>query len=236
MRPQTEHLPKCLLLVAGRPFVDWQLEWLAAQGVEQVIMSIGYRGDLVRHHLGDGSRFGLEVRYVDDGESPLGTAGALRLIVEQGVAEPSFFVLYGDSYLTTGLGEVETAHKTQSAPVLMTVFRDREGLEKPNAVFDGTMVTRYQKGLQDPPAEMRYVDYGLSVWKRGIVESMVPQGAVADLADLFTMLSESGQLSGLEMPERFYEIGSSRGLKDLQLYLGAAGGLGTLPSAFDSQV
>ena len=85
----------------------------------------------------------------------------------QGVAEPSFFVLYGDSYLTTGLGEVETAYKTQSAPVLMTVFRDREGLEKPNAVFDGTMVTRYEKGLQDPPAEMRYVDYGLSVWERG---------------------------------------------------------------------
>ena len=68
MLPQTEHLPKCLLLVAGRPFVDWQLEWLAAQGVEQVIMSIGYRGDLVRRHLGDGSRFGLQVRYVDDGD------------------------------------------------------------------------------------------------------------------------------------------------------------------------
>ena len=48
---------------------------------------------------------------------------------------------------------------------------------------------------------------------------MVPQGAVADLADLFRMLSESGQLAGLEMQERFYEIGSSRGLKDLQLYL-----------------
>ena len=72
-------------------------------------------------------------------------------------------------------------------------------------------MTRYEKGLQDPPEEMRYVDYGLSVWEREIVESMVPQGAVADLADSFRMLSQSGQLAGLEMQERFYEIGSSSG-------------------------
>ena len=127
MRPQTQHLPKCLLPVAGRPFVDWQLEWLAAQGVEQVVMSIGYRGDLVRRHLGDGSRFGLQARYVDDGDSPRGTGGALRLIVDEGVADPSFFVLYGDSYLSAALGEVETAYKTLGAPALMTVFRGSRG-------------------------------------------------------------------------------------------------------------
>ena len=87
MLPHTERLPKCLLLVAGRPFVDWQLAWLAAQGVEHVIMSIGYRGDLVRRHLGDGSRFGLDVSYVDEGDVPLGTGGALRLTVDQGLAD-----------------------------------------------------------------------------------------------------------------------------------------------------
>jgi MurNAc alpha-1-phosphate uridylyltransferase len=231
MLPHTESLPKCLLLVAGRPFVDWQLEWLAAQGVEQVIMSIGYRGDLVRRHLGDGSRFGLQVCYVDDGDVPLGTGGALRLTVGQGVAEPIFFVLYGDSYLTTGLGEIETVYTIQSAPVLMTVYRDRNGLERPNAMFDGTMVTRYEKGLEDPPEEMRYVDYGLSVWERGVVESMVPEGAAADLADLFRVLSESDQLAGLEMQERFYEIGSPRGLKDLELHLRADRALGIPPKS-----
>ncbi len=178
MLPRTERLPKCLLLVAGRPFVDWQLEWLAAQRVEQVIMSIGYRGDLVRRHLGDGSRFGLQVCYVDDGDVPLGTGGALRLTVDQGIAEPVFFVVYGDSYLTAGLGKIETEYTNRGAPVLMTVYRDRDDLEKPNAVFNGTMVTRYEKGLQDPPEEMRYVDYGLSVWERRVVESMVPEGAV----------------------------------------------------------
>ena len=58
-----------------------------------------------------------------------------------------------------------------------------------------------------------FVDYGLSVWQRDVVESMVPKGDAADLADLFIVLSESDQLAGLEAQERFYEIGSPNGLE-----------------------
>jgi len=229
MLPHTESLPKSLLLVAGRPFVDWQLAWLAAERVDHVIMSIGYRGDMIRRYLGNGSRFGLRVSYVDEGDVPLGTGGALRLVVDQELAAPNFFVLYGDSYLPIHLSEIEAAYFRRAAPVLMTVYRDREGLEHPNAVFDGVMVTRYQKGLENPPAEMQFVDYGISVWRRDIVDSMVPKGAAADLADLFVVLSGSGQLAGWEAQERFYEIGSPKGLNDLESLLRTGGALGTPP-------
>ena len=229
MLPHTESLPKSLLQVAGRPFVDWQLAWLAAESVDHVIMSIGYRGDLIRRHLGNGSRFGLRVSYVDEGDVPLGTGGALRLVVDQELAAKNFFVLYGDSYLPIHLGEIETTYFLRGTPVLMTVYRDREGLEHPNAVFDGVMVTRYQKGLENPPDEMQFVDYGISVWQRDIVYSMVPKGAATDLADLFVVLSGSGQLAGLEAQERFYEIGSPKGLSDLESRLRTGGALGTPP-------
>ena len=211
--------------------MDWQLAWLAAESVDHVVMSIGYRGDLIRRHLGDGSRFGLRVSYVDEGDVPLGTGGALRLVVDQELVAPNFFVLYGDSYLPIHLSEIETTYFRQSAPVLMTVYRDREGLEHPNAVFDGVMVTRYQKGLENPPDEMEFVDYGISVWQRDIVDAMVPKGAAADLADLFVVLSGSGQLAGLEAQERFYEIGSPKGLSDLESRLLTGGALGTPPDA-----
>jgi NDP-sugar pyrophosphorylase family protein len=231
MLPETETLPKCLLPVAGRPFVDWQLAWLAAEGVDHVVMSIGYRGDKIRRHLGNGSRFGLRLSYVDDGNVPLGTGGALRLVVDQELADPNFFVLYGDSYLPIRLSQVESSYFMQTAPVLMTVYRDREGLEHPNVVFDGVMVTRYQKGLENPPGEMQFVDYGISVWRRDVVDAMVPKGAQADLADLFDLLSESGQLAGLEAQERFYEIGSPKGLNDLASRLRRGGALGTPPDS-----
>jgi NDP-sugar pyrophosphorylase family protein len=230
MLPDTERLPKCLLPVAGRPFVDWQLAWLAAGGVDRVVFSIGYRGDLVRQHLGDGGQFGLQVGYVDEGEALLGTGGALRLAFDQGTLDPVFLVLYGDSYLPIDLTQVEAAFVEQSAPVLMTVYRDRAGLERPNVAFDGIRVTRYQKGLEKPPKEMQWVDYGLSVWQRRVVESFVPKDDVVDLADLFVLLSRSGQLAGLETDQRFYEIGSPAGLSDLESRLRAGGALAVPPN------
>ncbi len=225
MRPATDSVPKCLLPVAGRPFVDWQLDWLAAEGIDRVVYSIGYLGHLVRRHVGTGHRSGLEVEYVDEGDHPLGTAGALRLAIDQGRLDDTFSVLYGDSYLTIQLLAVEAEFARRGAPVLMTVYRDEEHLERPNVVFEDGMVTRYEKGLADPPPEMRYVDYGLSVWHRRVVEEMVPPGEAADLATLFNVLSRTGRLAGFEATERFYEIGSPDGLADLETHLKVGGGL-----------
>ncbi|MGD0312772.1 MAG: sugar phosphate nucleotidyltransferase [Acidimicrobiales bacterium] len=226
MRPATDTLPKCLLAVFDRPFVDWQLEWLAAEGVDEVVFSIGYRGDLIRRHVGDGRRYGLRVVYVDEGDCPLGTAGALRLSLDEGVLEPTFSVLYGDSYLPIHLRAVQGKHDRSPAPVLMTVYRDTDRLERPNAVFVDGMVTWYEKGLTDPPPDMRYVDYGLSVWKRDVVEARVPAGAQADLSSLFTDLSLAGELAGYEATERFYEIGSPEGLRALDRHLRTVAGQG----------
>lgn len=221
MRPATESLPKCLLPVVDRPFVDWQLAWLVAEQVDRVVLSIGYRGDLVRDHVGDGRRYGLEVDYVDEGDHLLGTAGALRLAVDLGKLDSTFLAIYGDSYLPLHLRAVEAEHAKRDAPVLMTVYRDPGRLERPNAVFEDGMVTRYEKGLAEPPPEMRYVDYGLSVWRREVIEMMVPSGEVVDLAAVFTVLSRTGGLAGYEAHERFYEIGSSDGLRDLEMRLRA---------------
>ena len=70
--------PKALLPIAGRAFVDYQLDWLAANDVGSVVFCIGHLGRQIVDHVGDGGRFGLAVRYVEDGERPRGTAGALR--------------------------------------------------------------------------------------------------------------------------------------------------------------
>ncbi len=61
MRPLTEQMPKALVPVLGTPFADWQLRHIAAQGVKRVVYSVGYRGDMLREFVGDGSRYGLTV-------------------------------------------------------------------------------------------------------------------------------------------------------------------------------
>src|SRR2546421_3370537 len=124
MRPQTDQMPKAMLQVLGRPFADWQLELLAEQGIDRVLYSVGYRGEMIRDHVGDGQGFGLEVKYVDEGQHLRGTSGALRLAYDLGELEDAFFVLYGDSYLPTNYGAVERAWEQTSLPALMVVYRN----------------------------------------------------------------------------------------------------------------
>jgi MurNAc alpha-1-phosphate uridylyltransferase len=82
MLPRTESVPKALLPVAGVPFVDHQLRWLAGHGVDEAVLAIGHLGSMLRDHVGDGSRLGLSVRYVDEGDDLRGTAGAVRFAVD----------------------------------------------------------------------------------------------------------------------------------------------------------
>jgi len=221
MRPLTERIPKALIPAGGRPFVDHQLAWLAGHGVTDVVMCIGYKGDAIRAHLdaGVGGSHGLRIRFVDEGEHLRGTAGALRLALEAGALEESFLVTYGDSFLPIDFREVFRAHADAGTPALMTVFRNDSRWDSSNVIFDGRMVTLYDKQRRTrPAADFAFIDYGLSVLSRQVIADEVPAG-VADLAALFHALSVRGALAGFEVTQRFYEIGSPAGLEDFERWL-----------------
>jgi MurNAc alpha-1-phosphate uridylyltransferase len=220
MRPATEEIPKALIPVLGRPFADWQLEHLAAQGIERVTYSIGYRGEMLRAHIGDGQRFGLGISWVDEGDHLRGTGGALRLALDEGALDEAFFVLYGDSYLPIQMSEVEAAWLESKQPALMTVLRNEERWDSSNAIYKDGRVTLYDKSRpKDQQSKMHWIDYGLSVLTRSVIATRIASGTIADLADLMKDLSIEGQLAGLEVNQRFYEAGSPPGLNDLEKYL-----------------
>lgn len=77
MRPLTDDCPKPLLAVGGRPLIDWHLHALAAAGFERVVINIAWQGAALRRHVGDGGRYGIEVRYSDEGDRALETAGGI---------------------------------------------------------------------------------------------------------------------------------------------------------------
>src|ERR1700761_771854 len=97
LRPITEKIPKSLAPVAGEPFLAHQLRLLHSRGVRRAVLCVGYLGEMIESEFGDGSAFGVELRYSFDGPRLLGTGGALRRALPA-LRDP-FFVLYGDSYL-----------------------------------------------------------------------------------------------------------------------------------------
>ncbi len=220
MQPLTDTIPKAMIPVLGAPFAGWQLSWLASHGVKRATLSIGYRGAMIRDYVGNGSRWSLAVDYVDEGEDLRGTGGALRLAFDHGVLEESFFLLYGDVFLPVDMRAVEASWNGVSQPAMMTVMRNANQWDLSNVIFRDGRVELYDKSRPaDRVAEMGWIDYGLSVLTRDLIEDRLQRGVAADIADLLHDVSVRGELAGLEVDQRFYEVGSAAGLDDLEEYL-----------------
>ncbi len=209
LRPITESIPKALVEVAGRPFVEHQVEWLQSQGVSRVVFLVGYKGEMIREALGDGHASGMRFDYVFDGPQLLGTGGALRRAL--GALGPAFVVMYGDSYLQCDLRDIEGTFDASGRLALMTVLRNDNQWDRSNVLFEQGQLRAYDK--HRPTPDMRHIDYGLGVLRDAAL-TRYPADARLDLAEVYRDLLADGELIGYEVTERFYEIGSPEGLAE----------------------
>jgi NDP-sugar pyrophosphorylase family protein len=218
LRPITHAIPKSLVGVAGRPFIDHQLTLLARKGVRRVVLCLGYLGEQVERHVGDGSPFGLEVACSHDGDRLLGTGGALRRALP--LLGEAFWVLYGDSYLDVDYRAILENFRSRDCLGLMTVMRNEGRWDRSNVVFRDNDLLVYDKRRMAP--EMTHIDYGLSLLRKQALENL-PMSRPMDLADLYSQLVSQGRMAGYEVTNRFYEIGSPQGLAETESYLRRAG-------------
>jgi N-acetyl-alpha-D-muramate 1-phosphate uridylyltransferase len=216
LRPVTQTIPKALVEVAGRPFAEHQLAWLKDQGVHRVVFCVAHLGEMIRDALGDGARWGLRIDYVFDGEPLLGTGGALKRALP--VLGDEFFVLYGDSMLTCELAPIEGAFRASECAGLMTVFRNDDKWDRSNVLFEGGRLLRYDKVHRTP--DMHHIDYGLGILTARAL-ALVPADRPFDLAAVYQQLLADGNLTGVEVTDRFYEIGSPEGLEETRAFLAA---------------
>jgi MurNAc alpha-1-phosphate uridylyltransferase len=221
MLPRTEKVPKVLLDVRGRPFAAWLLERLRDCGYAQVIFSIGHLGDMVREEIGEGQRFDLDVRYVDEGKELRGTGGALALARDLGMLHDEFLVTYGDSYLpfdyAAPLDQLR-ASAIAGIDAVMAVFENGSQWDSSNVVLtsDGARVARYEKGTKDP--SFRHIDYGATAMRRSALDAYA-KDARFGLDSLQHQLAAQGRMGAYVAAQRFFEIGTPDGLADLEAHL-----------------
>ncbi|SRR5579862_223067 len=211
--PLTKNLPKSLVNVAGRPFLAHQLDLLRERGVRRAIVCAGHLGEMIRDKFGGGAGWGIELEYSFDGPELLGAGGALRKALP--LLGPAFYVLYGDSYLRADYRQAAAAFFALGKPALMTVCAN-DGIWDSNVRFAGGCIEVYDKSNRT--AEMRHIDYGLSCLTPEAFDGLSGNGPHA-LEDVFRELAASKKLAGFEVSERFYEIGSPRGLEELEALL-----------------
>lgn len=212
--PLTEATPKSLLNIRGKPFLQYQLEFLKRGGVEDVVLCIGHLGENIEKYFGDGSEFGINIKYSYDGDKLLGTAGALKNAEK--LLENEFVVMYGDSYLFLDFPAVASYFRKFDKLGLMVVYKNTDRYDKSNVVIDGNLVKEYNKNVRTE--DMVYIDYGASILRKEALK-LIPQNQPYSLEELFCQLIDRKQLLAYEVGRRFYQIGSLKGLHEFERYI-----------------
>ena len=209
--PLTEQSPKSMLKVHGKPFLEHQIELLRKNDVTDIVLCVGHLAEQIYDYFDDGYRWGVHISYSDEGESHLGTAGALKL-AESYLTE-SFFVLFGDSYLMLDYPSIMDHYRSSGCLGLMVVYHNANRYDSSDVLVEDGFVTAYDK--EHPIPNMAYINHGLSVISRQAL-SMIPGVAPLSLQSFFQKLIPQRQLMALETKQRFYEIGSFDGLREFE--------------------
>jgi len=207
-------LPKALVPVLGRPFIDWKLEELAAAGAHRVILLVGHHGSAIREHVGSSWHSSLEVECVDDGPTLVGTGGALvRALPLLGDA---FWVTYGDSLIHIDMERAEARFRRAGVAALMTVLHNQDRFQPSNVVVAGDLVVAYSK--DPPPTGAEHIDYGMLAFRRDAIPAIDPSRGV-DLTEILATLVDSRQLGAFEVTEQFHDIGTPQALRETERFL-----------------
>ncbi len=209
--PRTSTMPKSLIQINGRPFIDIQLENLAACGFKDVVLCIGHLGDQIQSYVGTGKKYGLNVEYSNDGEMSLGTGGAIKNALK--FLGKEFAIIYGDSLLNIDYNAVIDKFQQEKLPGLMTIYKQDGTRLKNNVLFYQDKIVRYSKTFDSN--EFNFIDYGFEILQSSVFEEYVDE-ATFDLSRILQDLATLNQLAHFVAQNRFYEIGSLEGIDLLE--------------------
>ena len=209
LRPAVQDRPKSMALIASRPFLEYQIGWLRDNGIEDVVLCTGYMGETIRDHFGNGSNFGLSVRYSREREA-LGTAGALK-DSRDFINGNTFFVLNGDSAVEVDLVELLSAHRRQNSAATLTVAKsdrtDRYGHVQLDREDRVTAFSEKQASEPQFSSAWGWINGGVYLFE-GPVISLIPPAPPAVSLETFVLPKLIGKgLHGFRSEGYFIDIG-----------------------------
>jgi NDP-sugar pyrophosphorylase family protein len=216
LRPVTEKIPKSLVPINGEPFAYHQLRLFYGKGLRRIHFCLGHLGEMVEAAIRDSEYASkMQISFSYDGLAPLGTGGAIKKSLP--FLSEDFYIIYGDSYLDIsfkGLEDFYISRKNETAGV-MAVFKNSGQFDKSNVIFEDENLFYSKKTTSE---RMTYIDYGVSILNKTAFQTY-PHDTAFDLSEIFEDLSSKGQLTGYEVFNRFFEVGSFQGIKELTDHL-----------------
>lgn len=205
MRPLTDRTPKPLLPVAGRPLIEHHITSLAAAGIREIVINVSWLGKQIVDTLGDGTRFGVELRYSREEPTPLETAGGIRRALPL-LGNAPFIVVNGDVWTDYPLGTLQPP----AGLAHLVLVDNPPHREQGDFVLEGGRV-----GVGEGK---RLTFSGIGIYRPELFAGL-PDGAYP-LAPLLRTVMAQGQVSGEHYRGRWIDVGTPARLDELERMLG----------------
>ncbi len=201
MRPLTDHLPKPMLVVRGKPLIEHHVERLAQAGIERIVVNLAWLGAMISGFLGDGSRYGVTITYSEEAPRALETAGGIfRALPHLGPG--AFLVVNGDIFTDYPFAQAVVAHDRDAHLILVP-----NPPQHPDGDFG------LEQGLALPSAAPRYTFSGIAVYRKPFFANCVD--GVAPLKPLLLRAMAARRCSAELYPGLWEDVGTVERLKAL---------------------
>ncbi len=175
----TRDIPKPMLKVGSKPLLEHIINNFILCGFTKFIVSVNYKSDVVKNYFGDGSDYGVEIKYIEEGKR-LGTAGSLSLI--DCVPSDPFFVINGDVYTSVDFSRVLDYHNFNNSDATMCVRANSYSI--PYGVLD---IDKYNNilGLKEKPEINYIINAGIYILSPDVL-NYLPKNEYYDMPSLFS--------------------------------------------------
>ncbi len=220
LRPLTNEVPKPMVRVAGKPFLEYELRLLSNNRFSDFVLCVGYKADVIKQYFGDGGQLGVSIVYSDDGEKQLGPAGALKNASQ--FLEGEFLVTYGDAFLQMDYRRFQEEFRSSGKLGMMAVLENHNKYGKSDIALKDGLITEYDKVNQTP--KMAWINYGATILQKKSLD-LIPSFSGIGEEQFYRELIERKELAVFLTFNRFYEIGTISGLRDFERFLSENPGL-----------
>ena len=204
LRPLTLNTPKCMIEIQGKTVTEHLFDLLKNYGIRDVIMSIGYLKEKVKEYYGDGSKFGVNITYVEEDE-PLGTAGPLKLAKDY--LKDSFIVTNGDELKTINIPRMFRLHKRKDALATIALTTVTDPTQYGVAKVSGSRILEFVEKPKAEEAPSNLINSGFYIMEPEAIE-MIPNGFSMLEKDVFPKLAKEGRLRGFLSEGQWFDIGT----------------------------
>jgi NDP-sugar pyrophosphorylase family protein len=206
----TQTVPKPMLNVGGRPFVEYLVWNLRRHGIRRVLFSVGYLHEQFCDYFGDGARFGVHIEYVVE-HKPAGTGGALKLGEEK--LGPVFFILNGDTLTDINYGDlISVLSRTGSLASISLRKTSEKAIRYGTVTLDGECVTAFSEKRE---SGSEFLNSGVYAVRREVLDYIPAENSSLE-HDVFPVLAKQGLLSGKVFNGYFLDIGVPESLRSAQ--------------------